>query len=127
MSIIRATRDFEHALSQWSEKPNAEKNCSTFKTHFHEAQLQLKDMRGLTMQQAGNHHANSIAQQTNSNIQQQLTQRNSQILEMMQSMPVLAESSSQSDDSHEDHDYKFSSNSSQDNTQLQILRLLQDM
>ena len=42
-------------------------------------------------------------------------------------MPVLAESSSQSDDSHEDHDYKVSSNSSQDNTQLQILRLLQDM
>ena len=79
------------------------------------------------MQQAGNHHANFIAQQTNSNIQQQLTQRDSQILEMMQSMPGLAESSSQSDDPHEDHDHQVASSVSQDNIQLQILCPLQEI
>ena len=50
---MRATRDFEHALSQWAEKHYIEKNWCAFKTHFHEAQLKLKDTRGLTMKQEG--------------------------------------------------------------------------
>ena len=73
LSLTRATRDFEYALSQWGEKPEADKNWPNFKTHFHEAQLQSKDMRGPTMQQAGCHHANSLAQKINSNIRHQLS------------------------------------------------------
>ena len=49
-----------------------QKKKSAFKPHFHEAQLQLKDTRGPIMQQAGHHHVNSLTQQINSNIQQQL-------------------------------------------------------
>ena len=43
------------------------------------------------MQQAGCNHDNSLAQQINSNIQQQLNQRDSHMLEMIQHVPSLAE------------------------------------
>ena len=46
------------------------------------------------------------------------------MLAMMKYMPSLAESPSQSDDSQEDHDHRIASNVSQDNTQIQIMRLL---
>ena len=84
-------------------------------------------MRGPTMQQAGYHHANSLTQHVNSNIEHQLSQRDSQMLSMVRSMRGIVESLSQSDDSQEDHDQHVASNASQDNTQLQILRLLQEI
>ena len=61
LMMIRATRDFEYALTQQEDKPQQDKNWANFKTHFHEAQLQLKKIRGPTMQQAGYHHANVLA------------------------------------------------------------------
>ena len=79
------------------------------------------------MKQAGHHHANSLAQQINSNIEHELSQRDSQMLAMVQSIPSLVESSSQSEDSQEDHDQHVASDTSQDNTQLQILRLMQEI
>ena len=64
------------------------------------------------MHQARYHHANSLAQQINSNIHHQLSQRDSQMLAMVQSMPVVVESSSQSDDSQEHHEQHVASNAS---------------
>ena len=49
------------------------------------------------------------------------------MLAMMQSMPGLIKSLSQLDDFQEHHDRRVDSNVSQDNTQLQILRLLQEI
>ena len=42
LTMIRVTRDFEYALTQWKGKPQEEKTWANFKTHFHKAQLQLK-------------------------------------------------------------------------------------
>ena len=50
LSIIRSTRDFEYALTEWEKKPVADRTWATFKTHFHEAQLNLKKIRRSTMQ-----------------------------------------------------------------------------
>ena len=61
LTKIRATRDFEYALTQWENKPQAEKTWANFKIHFHEVQLQLKQIRGPTMQQSGFYHANALA------------------------------------------------------------------
>ena len=43
----------------------------TFKTHFKNAQAELKEIRGPMMQQAGYHHANILAQQLHMNLQVQ--------------------------------------------------------
>ena len=41
LSIIRATRDYEYALTTWDDKAADQKTWANFKTHFHEAQYQL--------------------------------------------------------------------------------------
>ena len=79
------------------------------------------------MQQAGHHHANSLAQQINSNIENQLSQRDSQMLAMVQSIPGLVESSSQSEYCQEDYNQHVSSKASQDNTKLHIFRLFHEI
>ena len=55
------TRDFKCALTQWEEKPQYQKIWANFKTHFYEAQLQLKQICRPIMHQAGCHHANVLA------------------------------------------------------------------
>ena len=55
LSVIRATRDFELALAAWEDKPQEEKTWDILKTHFHDAQQQLKSIRGPSMRQAGHH------------------------------------------------------------------------
>ena len=61
LTVARNTRDFERALETWEDKPAIEKTWNNFKTHFKEAQKRLKAIRGPTMQQAGCHHANVLA------------------------------------------------------------------
>ena len=63
LTVLRNTRDFERALGDWEAKQNVTKTWDNFKTHFTNAQKQLKAIRGPTMQQAGYHHANHLAQQ----------------------------------------------------------------
>ena len=79
LTLTRATRDFEHALTQWEEKPQHQKTWPNFKTHFHEAQLQLKRIRGPAMHQAGQYHANILAQDLSTQIQHQLQRRDEQL------------------------------------------------
>ena len=100
LTIIRNTRDFEYALTLWENKPENEKTWSEFKNYFHEAQLNLKKIRGPTMQQAGYHHANHLANRITSDIQEQLNQQDSQVLAMLQSIPSLA-SSTESDSNYQ--------------------------
>ena len=58
LTLIWNTRDFEKALSEWKNKPAADKTLVNFKLHLKNAQAELKKIRGLVMQQAGYHHAN---------------------------------------------------------------------
>ena len=71
LMVVRNTRDFERALRDWEALPPIQKTWDNFKTHFNEAQKQLRASRGPTMQQEGYHHANHLAQQLKSDIQQQ--------------------------------------------------------
>ena len=125
LTIIRSTRDFEYALTQWENKASADKTWASFKTHFHEAQLQLKKIRGPIMQQAGYYHANVMAQEISTQIQQQMAQRDSEILSVLQSLPSLSRTSSSSDSEHAPP--QQSVNALQDNTQLEILKLLREI
>ena len=67
--MIRNTRDFEKALGDWENLPTTDKIWARSKTHFTAAQQQLKAIRGPTMQQAGYHHANYLAQQLRDDMQ----------------------------------------------------------
>ena len=67
LTIIRNTRDFEKGLLEW--RSTAIKTWPAFKTHFQDAQQELKDVRGPTMKQAGFHHANHLAQQIKAEMQ----------------------------------------------------------
>ena len=130
LTIIRNTRDFEYALTLWENKPENEKTWSEFKNYFHEAQLNLKKIRGPTMQQAGYHHANHLANRITSDIQEQLNQRDSQVLAMLQSIPSLASSTeSNSDDQPTSHyvNQTIHRQSAADQTQLEILKLLKEI
>ena len=62
LTLIRNTRDFEKALGEWNGLPKTTKTWASFKTHSKTAQAELKEIRGPTMQQAGYHHANMLAQ-----------------------------------------------------------------
>jgi len=55
------------------------------------------------MQQVGYHHANALLQKYYNNIQDQLKQRDIEIIAILHSIPVLAASSSGSDDSYENN------------------------
>ena len=63
LTVIRNTRDFEKALGEWEALRATAKTWVKFKKHFTTAQKQLKAIRGPTMQQAGYHHANMLAEQ----------------------------------------------------------------
>ena len=39
LSLIKASRGVECALTMWEDKPDNDKIWSNFKTHFHDAQL----------------------------------------------------------------------------------------
>ena len=130
LSIIRSTRDFEYALTQWEDKGDADKNWANFKTHFHEAQLQLKKIRGPTMQQAGYHHANVLAQEISTQIQQQIEQRDTQLLSVLQSLPSMIDPSSSSDSDATPLSLPPTQTAnaiSADKTQLEILKILQEL
>ena len=126
LTLIRATRDFEYALTQWEDKPQDQKTWATFKTHFHEAQLQLKKIRGPTMQQAGYHHANALAQEIRQELQAQLEARDSKMYAVLQQIPGLTDTSSSSEDSYEEPQEAVNSLTA-GSIQLEILKLLRDI
>ena len=127
LSLIKATRDYEYALTLWDEKPSTDKTWPNFKNHFHEAQLKLKSIRGPTMQQAGFHQANSIINRLGSKLQQSLHQRDEQLTAMINNIPSLIESSSQSDDSDDTPPTHTANAMQQNQIQLQILKLLKEI
>jgi hypothetical protein len=49
LTLICATRDYEKALSEWSTQPQPNKYWTNFKSHFKQAQSELKEIRGPTM------------------------------------------------------------------------------
>ena len=128
LTMIRATRDFELALTQWEAKPDAQKTWAEFKKHFHEAQLQLKKIRGPNMQQAGYHHANVLAQEIGQQLQAQMELRDSKMLAVLQQIPSLTDTSSSSeDDCYEEEEPAANSVVTNDQVQLEILKLLRDI
>ena len=71
MKVIQNAQDFEKALGEWDSKPTASETWDNFKLHFKDAQQQLKRIRGPTMQQAGYHHANHLADQLRKDMENQ--------------------------------------------------------
>ena len=74
LNLIRSTHDFEKGLSNWNGKPEPHKTWPNFKKHFNDAQTELKDIHGPTMQQAGFHHTNMLAEQLRITIETQRTE-----------------------------------------------------
>ena len=61
-------------LSNWNIKPLPDKTWPNLKTNFRDAQTELNDIYGPTMQQAGYHHANMLAQRLRETIDTQDTE-----------------------------------------------------
>ena len=103
--------------------PIANKTWDNFKTHFTAAQKQLRAIRGPTMQQAGYHHANMIANR--------MEQRNEELLSVIQT----ALSATTKDPSSQDETAlstltpvtQQANATTTDQVQLEILKLLQQM
>jgi hypothetical protein len=113
LTIIRATRDFEKALSEWSTQPLTNKNWTNFKSHFKQAQSELKEIRGPTMQQAGYHHVNMLAAQ----LRIDMDNRNNEMLAMVQTQLMEPEDSPVPDN-------PSANIATQDTVQLEMLKLL---
>ena len=86
------------------------------------------------MQQAGYHQANALAQKISDDIKLQLHERDTQMLAILQTIPALAQSSTDSEDTSEDHQSDYhptqvaaSLTSSSDSIQLEMLRLLKEL
>ena len=120
LAIIRATRDFEYALTMWENKPLHSQTWPNFKSHFHEAQLNLKKIRGPTMQQAGYHQANMIAEKISTDIQDQLSQRDMQLLSMLQTLTTA-------DQENIPPNQSVACTSQTPDTQLEILEISQEL
>ena len=58
LSLIRNTHNFEKSLGEWNARNARDKIWDNFKSHFCEAQVELKEICGAAMQHAGYHHAN---------------------------------------------------------------------
>ena len=129
MYIVRETRDFEHALTIWESIPVNQKNWVTFKPHFHEAKRQLRTIRGPKTQQSGYHQASSLSQKISTDTMQQLNERNTQMMAMLQSIPGLVESNSESENSSQEPSEHVVANVTEQNDQIQlvILRMLKDL
>ena len=126
LTLIRRTRDFEYALTMWEDKSVEDKTWKEFKTHFHEAQLRLKQIRGPTMQQAGYHHANALASNIECSLQTQLQDQNSQITSFLSNIPSLTTTTTGTELS-EISTHSANSTSTTNNVQLEMLKLLQEM
>ena len=119
LTIIRNTRDYEKAIGEWNSTPA--KTWSLFKTHFRAAQVELKEIRGPTMQQAGYHHANMLASQMRADLDNQQVQ-------LMAMVQDLAEHQPAQDRVEQDAPPQEMMNATiADTVQLQILKILQDM
>ena len=96
-----------------------------FKMHFHKVQLQLKNIQGSTIQQAGYYYANALAQEIGTQIQQQMATRDTDILELIQNIPSLVETRSSSDSEEVP---EHTENAIATNTmQLEILKVLHEI
>ena len=115
LTLIRATRDFEKALSKWSTQPQSNKNWTKFKSHFKQAQSELKEIRGPTMQHAGHHHANMLAAQ----LRIDMDNCNNEMLSMVQNQMLVSE-----DSPDPAPETPCANNISQDYMQLEMLNLL---
>ena len=82
LTVIKSTRDYEQALMNWEKKLHNQKTWENLKVHFRDAQQELKKVRGPTMQQAGYHHANLLAQ----SLKEDIDHKNDKLLTMMQTV-----------------------------------------
>ena len=80
LTLVFNTRDFDKDIGEWSAKPDADKTWNNFKTHFKQAQTELKEIRGPKMHQTGYHHDNMLATQMQANLEI----RNAQMLAKVQ-------------------------------------------
>lgn len=69
LTILRNTRNFKQALGNWELQLLALKTWANFKPHFTQAQKQLKAVQCPSMQQAGYHHTNMLANQLCSDLE----------------------------------------------------------
>ena len=121
LTLIRSTRDFEKALGKWNKKSIGTKTWATFKTHFKDTQVKLKEIRGPTMQQAGFHHANMLTNRLRADLHLQGT-------EMLAIVQELAISDNHSPTNEAQPSPQPVENAVvQDNSQLEMLRLLREI
>ena len=122
LTLIRNTRDFEKALSKWKNSPAIDKTWANFKLYFKDAQADLKEIRGLMMQQAGYHHVNMLAMQ----LEENMVSRNTSMFSTVQKFAAAATEVEQYD--NPPHPQNQTENAvSQDTMQLKMLRILREI
>ena len=123
LTLIRSTRDFETGLMNWNAKPSLDKTWENFKLHFKDAQTELKAIRGPTMQQAGYHHANMLATQLRTTMDNQ----SSQMLAMIQDLVVTDNNPPNEEMPPPPPTQQTANATAHTDVQLEMLRILQEM
>ena len=119
LTLIKSTRDFEKALDKWNALGNT-KTWEIFKSHFRDAQRELKEIRGPTMQQAGYNHANMLASQLRVDLGNQQT-------EMMAMVQTLVEDTQAENSSPPTMVEQPAVNATMTTAQEQMLQILREM
>ena len=123
LQLIRKTRDFKAAQTTWSNLPQAQQKWDNFKSHFHNAQLHLKEIQGPTMQQSSFHHANILAEKIQISINNQAEQRDQQLTELTRN--VINQARHAQNQCQQQEPPQHSANAaSQDHVQLETLKIL---
>lgn len=79
------------------------------------------------MQQAGFHQANTLVEKVTMGVQESISQRDDQLLALLQNIPQLSPASTQSEDAEDLPPTQVAANVQQDTVQLEILKLLKDL
>ena len=130
LTVIKNTRDYETAIRDWCYKKTHSNKWDDFKKHFEDAQQDLKEVRGPTMQQAGFHHANSLVQQ----IRTEMADQDGNMIHMLQQVldhhaeaePTPSETTSEVS-SATNTQHKANSAMAADAVSLEILKLLKEL
>ena len=123
LTVIRNTRDFEQALLSWEALPLNQKRWENLKEHFQREQKKLKAIRGPTMQQAGYHHVNMLAQ----SLKEDINNKHDDMLTLLQTVITQPTTTHEVSSEISAPSHNVANATTNDAVQLQIVQLLQQL
>ena len=133
MQLIKNTNDFERGLESWLTQPVASRTWLAFKSHFNDAQQQLRRIRGPTMRNTAfantaNSIINSVREELNGEREKVFQRIDEKYSSIPNELTATSDESSTSDEASKMSDITERANSTtQDKIHFEILKLLKEI